>query len=157
MPGTATKALNFGSYNYLGFAENKGLCANDTEQSLKKYGVGVCSSRVEVGNSAIHTELEDLVAEFVGKEAAITFGMGFATNALNIPAIAGKGCCIIRDELIHASLILGARLSGSTCKRFKHNDMASLEKCLEDAVVYGQERTRRPFKKIIIIVEGVYR
>lgn len=157
MPGTATKALNFGSYNYLGFAENKGLCANDTEQSLKKYGVGVCSSRVEVGNSAIHTELEDLVAEFVGKEAAITFGMGFATNALNIPAIAGKGCCIISDELIHASLILGARLSGSTCKRFKHNDMASLEKCLEDAVVYGQERTRRPFKKIIIIVEGVYR
>ncbi|KAK2553865.1 Serine palmitoyltransferase 2 [Acropora cervicornis] len=135
-PGTTTKALNLASYNYLGFAENSGPCAEAAEQAVRRYGI-----------LTIHQELEALVARFVGKPAAVVFGMGFATNAGNIPTLVGKGSLIISDELNHTSLILGARLS----------DMKSLEKILRESVTQGQPRTHRAWKKILILVEGVYR
>ncbi|CAB1331302.1 unnamed protein product, partial [Coregonus sp. 'balchen'] len=103
-----------------------------------------------------HEEMEELVAKFLGVESAMAFGMGFATNSMNIPALTGKGCLILSDELNHASLVLGARLSGSTIRVFKHNNMQSLEKMLRDAIVHGQPRTHRPWKKILILVEGIY-
>nr|CDS24442.1 serine palmitoyltransferase long chain base [Echinococcus granulosus] len=156
MTNTTTKVLNFGSYNYLGFAEPSGPCIEADVKSIEKYGLGVASSRLEVGTLAVHEELEKLVAEFVGQEAAIVFGMGFATNALNMPCIFDKNSCIISDELNHTSLILGCRLSGATIRRFKHNDMQDLERLLADAVVYGRPRSRRPFSRIFIIVEGIY-
>ncbi|TNN60932.1 Serine palmitoyltransferase 2 [Liparis tanakae] len=67
-----------------------------------------------------------------------------------------KGCLILSDELNHASLVLGARLSGSTIRVFKHNNMQNLEKLLREAIVHGQPRTHRPWKKILIVVEGIY-
>lgn len=73
------------------------------------------------GTLSIHEELEALVARFVGKPAAMVFGMGFATNAANIPTLVGEGDLIISDELNHTSLVLGARLSGAKIKVFKHN------------------------------------
>ena len=73
----------------------------------------------------IHQELEKYVARFVGAEDAITFGMGFATNALNLPSLVSKGCLVISDENNHASLILGLRLSGATIRVFKHNSNAN--------------------------------
>ena len=78
------------------------------------------------GTLAIHNELEGLVARFVSKPAAMVFGMGFATNSANIPALVGKGDLIISDELNHTSLILGARLSGAKIKVFKHNGKMNL-------------------------------
>ncbi|XP_067311805.1 serine palmitoyltransferase 2 [Pseudorasbora parva] len=148
--------INLGSYNYLGFAENTGFCATAAGDETMKVGVGVASTRQEMGNLERHEELEKLVASFLGVESAMAFGMGFATNSMNIPAIAGKGCLILSDELNHASLVLGARLSGSTIRVFKHNNMQSLEKLLRDAIVHGQPRTHRPWKKILILVEGIY-
>ncbi|XP_019746552.1 serine palmitoyltransferase 2b [Hippocampus comes] len=148
--------INMGSYNYLGFAENTGACADAAVEVTQKYGVGVGSTRCELGNLDIHEELEQLVARFLGVESAMTFGMGFATNSMNIPALTGKGCLILSDELNHASLVLGARLSGSTIRVFKHNNMQSLEKLLRDAIVHGQPRTHRPWRKILILVEGIY-
>ncbi|CAH6847543.1 Sptlc2 [Phodopus roborovskii] len=148
--------INMGSYNYLGFARNTGSCQEAAAEVLKEYGAGVCSTRQEIGNLDKHEELEKLVARFLGVEAAMTYGMGFATNSMNIPALVGKGCLILSDELNHASLVLGARLSGATIRIFKHNNMQSLEKLLKDAIVYGQPRTRRPWKKILILVEGIY-
>uniref|UniRef100_H0WYC6 serine C-palmitoyltransferase n=1 Tax=Otolemur garnettii TaxID=30611 RepID=H0WYC6_OTOGA len=148
--------INMGSYNYLGFARNTGSCQEAAAKVLEEYGVGVCSTRQEIGNLDKHEELEKLVAWFLGVEAAMTYGMGFATNSMNIPALVGKGCLILSDELNHASLVLGARLSGATIRIFKHNNMQSLEKLLKDAIVYGQPRTRRPWKKILILVEGIY-
>uniref|UniRef100_A0A8C7FLV0 Serine palmitoyltransferase, long chain base subunit 2b n=1 Tax=Oncorhynchus kisutch TaxID=8019 RepID=A0A8C7FLV0_ONCKI len=149
--------INMGSYNYLGFAENTGRCADAATESTHHYGIGVGSTRYEMGNLDIHEELEQLVARFLGVESSMAFGMGFATNSMNIPALAGKGCLILSDELNHASLVLGARLSGSIIRVFKHNNMVSLEKLLRDAIVHGQPRTRRPWKKILILVEGIYR
>ncbi|XP_040016735.1 serine palmitoyltransferase 2b [Gasterosteus aculeatus] len=148
--------INMGSYNYLGFADNTGACADAAVEATEKYGVGVASSRCEMGNLDIQEKLEQLVARFLGLESSMIFGMGFATNSMNIPALTGKGCLILSDELNHASLVLGARLSGSTIRVFKHNNMQSLEKLLRDAIAHGQPRTHRPWKKILIVVEGIY-
>ncbi|XP_020511253.2 serine palmitoyltransferase 3 [Labrus bergylta] len=153
---TLHDVINMGSYNYLGFAENNADFLKTVVDKTQQYGVGVCSTRQEVGNLSIHEELEQLVAEFLGVESSMIFGMGFATNSMNIPALVGKGCLILSDELNHTSLILGARLSGATIRVFKHNNMHSLEKMLREAVVSGQPRTHRPWKKILIMVEGIY-
>uniref|UniRef100_F7ERK0 serine C-palmitoyltransferase n=2 Tax=Monodelphis domestica TaxID=13616 RepID=F7ERK0_MONDO len=148
--------INMGSYNYLGFAEKSHESLITIRNVIKKYGVGICSSRQEMGNVDKHEELEGLVAQFLGVEAAMVFGMGFATNSMNIPALVGKGCLILSDELNHTSIVLGARLSRATIWTFKHNNMQSLEKLLREAVIYGQPRSRRAWKKILILVEGIY-
>ncbi|XP_034537463.1 serine palmitoyltransferase 3 isoform X2 [Notolabrus celidotus] len=153
---TLHDVINVGSYNYLGFAENNADFLKTVADKTRQYGVGVCSTRQEMGNLSSHEELEQLVAEFLSVESSMTFGMGFATNSMNIPALVGKGCLILSDELNHTSLILGARLSGATIRVFKHNNMHSLEKMLREAVVSGQPRTHRPWKKILIMVEGIY-
>jgi serine palmitoyltransferase len=101
-------------------------------------------------------ELDELIAKYLGVEAATTFGMGFGTNSMNIPVIAGKQTLLLSDELNHTSLILGARLSGSTIRVFKHNDTHDLEEKLRRAIIEGQP-SGRPWKKILIVVEGIYR
>ncbi|KAM5163916.1 serine palmitoyltransferase 3-like [Mantella aurantiaca] len=148
--------INMGSYNYLGFAENDVESLGTVEDALKAYGAGVCSTRQEMGHLAKHQELEDLVAEFLNVEAAMVFSMGFATNSTNIPALMSKGCLILSDELNHTSVILGARLSGATIRIFQHNNMKNLEKLLREAVIRGQPRSHRAWKKILILVEGIY-
>ncbi|XP_056616578.1 serine palmitoyltransferase 3 [Triplophysa dalaica] len=153
---TIDNVINMGSYNYLGFAENNVDFLKTVAEKTVQYGVGVCSTRQELANLTIHKTLEGLVAEFLGVESAMAFGMGFATNSMNIPALVGKGCLILSDELNHTSLILGARLSGATIRVFKHNNMQSLEKMLKEAVCSGQPRTHRSWKKILIMVEGIY-
>ena len=107
------KLINLGSYNYLGYAENHGFCNDRVVESIDGLGAGISASRNELGTLKVHTELESKWSDFLGTEATLTFGMGFATNALNIAALVGKGSCIISDELNHSSLILGCRLSGN--------------------------------------------
>uniref|UniRef100_A0A8C6T171 serine C-palmitoyltransferase n=1 Tax=Neogobius melanostomus TaxID=47308 RepID=A0A8C6T171_9GOBI len=153
---TIPNVINVGSYNYLGFAENNVDFLKTVAEKTQEYGVGVCSTRQEIANLSLHQELEQLVANFLGLESSMAFGMGFATNSMNIPALVGKGCLILSDELNHTSLILGARLSGATIRVFKHNNMHSLEKMLREAICSGQPRTHRPWKKILIMVEGIY-
>ena len=150
------KVLNMGSYNYLGFAENNGPCSKASIKSISDYGVSTVSPRHELGVLKLHVELEELLARFLGVDDAITFGMGFATNALNIPALVGKNCLILSDELNHTSLVLGSRLSSAVVKTFKHNDPKDLEAKLRKHIIEGHPLTRRPWKKVIIIVEGVY-
>ncbi|XP_007526137.1 serine palmitoyltransferase 3 [Erinaceus europaeus] len=148
--------INMGSYNFLGLASEYDESMRTVKEVLEEYGTGVASTRQEMGTLDKHKELEDLVAKFLNVEAAMVFGMGFATNSMNIPALVGKGCLILSDELNHASLVLGARLSGATIRVFKHNNMQNLEKLLRDAIVYGQPRIRRAWRKILILVEGIY-
>ena len=124
--------------------------------ALNAYGVATCSSSTDVGFTAIHEELESAVAQFVGKEDAIVFNMGYGTNATNIPALVGKGSLIISDTLNHTSIVNGARASGARVKVFRHNDVANLESVLRDAIVSGQPYSHRPWKKILVMVEGIY-
>lgn len=156
LKGTTTRAINMGSYNYLGFADNGGPCTDATEARTRTYSCATCGPRLELGTLDVHNELESLVARFVGVEDSIVFGMGFATNSLNIPTLLGKGCLILSDELNHASIVLGSRLSRATISIFKHNNMQDLERKLRDAIIKGQPKTHRPWKKILIMVEGVY-
>ena len=157
MTGKKINAINMGSYNYLGFAENNGLSSRAAIQSVRDNGVATCSPRQELGTLKCQKNLEALIANFLGVESAVTFGMGFATNSVNIPALVDKSCLILSDEYNHVSLILGARLSGAVIKIFKHNDTHDLESKLKRAIVDGHPVTRRPWKKILILVEGVYR
>jgi len=102
-------------------------------------------------------ELEQTIASFVGKPAAMVFAMGYATNSTTIPAACGtKGTLIISDSLNHASIVCGSRDSGAKILVFRHNDPKDLEQVLRDAIVEGQPRSRRPWQRIFIIVEGVY-
>eukprot|EP00878_Enallax_costatus_P029954 GHUV01032529.1.p1 GENE.GHUV01032529.1~~GHUV01032529.1.p1 ORF type:complete len:328 (+),score=89.87 GHUV01032529.1:213-1196(+) len=154
--GGTRRCLNLGSYNYLGFAAADEYCTPRVLDTLNEWGVSTCSSRTEGGTTSIHVELEQLVADFLGKEDAITFGMGFATNAASIPALAGPGTLVLSDSLNHTSIVAGVKASGATVKVFRHNDMAHLEKLLRFHIAEGQPRTHRPWKKVIIVVEGIY-
>ncbi|KAG9313724.1 pyridoxal phosphate-dependent transferase [Chiua virens] len=155
-PGTKTRALNISSYNYLGFAQARGGCADAVEESIKRFGVSACGSRLEGGSSELHPTAEALVARFVGMEDSLISSMGFATNSTIIPALAGKGCLVISDEFNHASIRVGVRTSGAQVRMFKHNDMQSLESLLREVISQGQPKTHRPWKKILVIVEGLY-
>ncbi|KAF9484071.1 PLP-dependent transferase [Pholiota conissans] len=156
LTGTKTRALNISSYNYLGFAQGRGGCADAVEEAIKRYGVSTLGARLEGGTSDLHMISEALVARFVGMEAALISSMGFATNSTFIPALVGKGCLVISDEFNHASIRFGVRLSGAHVRMFKHNNMENLEAILREAISQGQPKTHRPWKKILLIVEGLY-
>jgi serine palmitoyltransferase len=111
---------------------------------------------MDLGTSVIHEQLEQLVAEYVGKEAAIVYTMGYETNSCTIPAIMGPGTLIVSDGLNHTSLVNGARGSSSMIRVFRNNDIDHLEEILREAIVNGQPKHHRPWKKILVMVEGIY-
>jgi serine palmitoyltransferase len=153
----ARACLNLGSYNYLGFADDWQItCAKEVINSLQKLPVSASSSRKEYGTTSLHREVEKLVANFVGKDDAIAFNMGFNTNATAIPALVTRGDLIISDQLNHTSIVNGARASGAAIRTFRHNDTEHLESILREAITMGRPRTRRPWNKILVIVEGIY-
>jgi len=154
--GRVVRALNLGSYNYLGFGDADSPTRDAVLESLEQYSVSTCSARPELGTTRLHEELEELVARYVGKEASMIFGMGFGTNATGLPALVGPGSLIISDANNHASIVTGARNSGAKIAVFKHNDMKDLERLIRKSIIEGQPRTRRPWKKILIVVEGIY-
>lgn len=154
--GTARRCLNLGSYNYLGFAAQDPYCTPRVEKVLDGLGWGACSSRADAGTTPAHQELEQTLAKFLGKEAVLTCGMGFATNSAFIPVLAGKGCLVLSDSLNHASIVAGVRGSGAKVKVFGHNNPQQLEAVLRGSIAEGMPRTGRPWKKIIIVVEGIY-
>uniref|UniRef100_M1BIA8 Serine palmitoyltransferase long chain base subunit n=1 Tax=Solanum tuberosum TaxID=4113 RepID=M1BIA8_SOLTU len=116
-----SRCLNLGSYNYLGFAAFDEYCSPRTIECLKIFSASTCSTRVDGGTTTIHTELEEHVAKFVGKPAAIVFGMGYVTNSAVLPVLIGEGGLIISDSLNHNSIVNGARGSGATIRVFQHN------------------------------------
>lgn len=153
----ARRCLNLGSYNYLGFADDwQVTCAKDVMASLKKLPVSACSSRNEYGTTSLHREVEELVSNFLGKDDAMVLNMGFNTNATTIPALVTRGDLIISDQLNHTSIVNGARASGAAIRTFHHNDTEHLESILREAIIMGRPRTRRPWNKILVIVEGIY-
>ena len=153
----ARHCINLGSYNYLGFADDwMSTCGPDVKASLKDFGVSTASSRAEYGTTTLHRELEQTVSRFLGKEDAIVLNMGFNTNATTIPSLVERGDLIISDELNHTSIVNGARASGAAIRIFRHNDTEHLEEILRQAIVKGRPRTRRPWNKILVIVEGIY-
>lgn len=156
LTGGSTTCLNLGSYNYLGFASSDEYCTPRVLKTLESSGWSTCSPRSTMGTLRIHHDLEKVVADFIGVEEAITFGMGFATNSFVIPALMGKGSLVLSDALNHSSIVSGVRASGARVQVFRHNDVEHLEALLKSKISEGQPRTHRPWKKILVIVEGIY-
>jgi len=154
--GRTIRCLNLGSYNYLGLGGNDPYCTPKVIRTLRECGPSTCSASAAGGTLDKHVAMEATVARFLGCESAFVYGMGFATNSNTIPLLAGKGTLIISDEFNHKSIVDGVRLSGASVKVFKHNNMAHLEWLLRHAIVEGHPRTHRPWRKIVIIVEGIY-
>jgi len=155
--GEASPCLNLGSYNYLGFADDwRDTCRGAVMESVDRYSVSSCSPAADAGTTALQADLEETVARFVGKEAAIVYSMGYGTNGASIPALMGPGTLIVSDALNHASIVNGARHSGATVRIFRHNDERDLERILREAIIAGQPAVRRPWRKILVIMEGVY-
>jgi len=142
-----SKVLNFCSNNYLGLANDPRMVAAG-QDALQRYGVGPGAVRSIAGTMDIHTELEQRVAAFKQAEAAITFQSGFCANLGTIQALVGKRDVIFSDELNHASIIDGCRLSGATIVRYEHCSPASLEQVIKE-----NEGT---YEKAMIITDGVF-
>lgn len=149
------RALNTGSYNYLGNAENKGETIDLVLESVDKYDINFAYPTVDYEQNPITRDLEKEIAKFFYKEDAIVYSMGYGTNTCAIHCLM-KDSLILSDEYNHASLIKGIQLSKSKVIVFRHNDMKDLEKKLEFNITQGVPETHRPWKKIFVIVEGLY-
>ncbi|KAF9762566.1 Serine palmitoyltransferase 2 [Nosema granulosis] len=148
--------LNFGSYNYLGFATNTGNVTEEVLKSIDNYPINVSSPARDVGVLKVVGDLEREMAQFLHKEDAIVFSMGYGTNTSNIPVLLSEGTLVFSDELNHASIITGIKLGKATVKIFKHNNMKDLEKRLRIAISQGQPKTHRSWKRVVVFVEGIY-
>ncbi len=141
------KTLNFCSNNYLGLANHPRLVAA-ARLAVEKYGVGPAAVRTIAGTMDLHLQLEKRLAAFKGVESAITFQSGFNANLATIPALMGKDDCIFSDELNHASIIDGCRLSGARIIRYNHNDPEDLERALIEH--------RGSFPHALVVTDGVF-
>ena len=141
------RVLNFCSNNYLGMANNPRL-VTAAQKALDAYGVGPGAVRTIAGTMDLHLELERRLATFKGVEAAITFQSGFTANLAAIAALVTKDDIIFSDELNHASIIDGCRLSGAPTIRFAHANPADLER-----VIAEHQGT---YRRALCITDGVF-
>ncbi len=141
------RVLNFCSNNYLGLANDPRL-AQAAKEAIDQLGVGPAAVRTIAGTMRIHVELEKRLAEFKEAEAAIQFQSGFTANLGTIPALVGRGDAIFSDELNHASIIDGSRLSRAQIVRYPHNDARALRSLLEEQ--------RSQFNRALIVTDGVF-
>ncbi len=141
------KVINLASNNYLGLTTHPKLREAALE-ATRKYGVGSGAVRTIAGTMSAHMELEEKIARFKNVEACVVFQSGFTANAGTVSAVLGKEDFIISDELNHASIIDGARLSRATIKVFRHKDVAHAEELLKEVA-------DRPGRKLLIS-DGVF-
>lgn len=138
--------LMFGSNSYLGLTNHPRL-KEGAIKAIEKYGTGCAGSRFLNGTLDIHLQLEERLARLVGKDEALVYATGFTANSGVVPCLAGREDYLLFDELDHASIIEGKRLSFAKQLKYKHNDMASLEKQLKRCA---------PDRIKVIVVDGVF-
>lgn len=138
--------LNFCANNYLGLANNPRI-RSAAQQAIEHYGVGPGAVRTIAGTMSLHVKLEQRLAEFKRVEACISFQSGFSANLATIPALVGRGDVIFSDELNHASIIDGSRLSRAQIVRYNHNDVDDLRSKVEETT---------EFRRRLIVTDGVF-
>ncbi len=141
------EVVNLSANNYLGLATNERMKKASIE-AINKYGVGAGSVRTIIGNNDLYEELETKLAKYKREEAAFVFQSGLNCNMGTIQAITDKGDLILSDELNHASIIDGIKLSKADKAVFKHSDMADLERILKER--------RKDYENVLIITDGVF-
>ena len=140
------RVLNFCANNYLGLANHPAL-RSAAKDAIDQYGVGPGAVRTIAGTMSLHIQLEERLAAFKGVEAAISFQSGFSANLATVPALVGKGDIVFSDELNHASIIDGCRLSRAEIVRYAHCDPADLRRVIGETKVEG---------RAMIITDGVF-
>ena len=140
------RLLNFCANNYLGLANHPRL-REAAKEAIDVYGIGPGAVRTIAGTMSLHEELEERLAEFKRSEACITFQSGFTANLGAIPALVGRGDVIFSDELNHASIIDGCRLSRANVVRYSHNDVDDLRQKIEET---------EDFNRRLIVTDGVF-
>lgn len=140
------RLLNFCANNYLGLANHERLQAA-AKNAIDEYGIGPGAVRTIAGTMSLHIQLEKRLAAFKQAEDCITLQSGFTANLATIPAIVGKGDVIFSDELNHASIIDGCRLSRARVVRYAHNDVSDLRQKIEATTEYGRR---------LIVTDGVF-
>lgn len=143
---TGETVLNFCSNNYLGLANHPEV-VKAAQEAMNYWGFGLSSVRFICGTQSIHKELEQKVSEFLGTEDTLLYCACFDANGGLFEPLLGKDSAIISDELNHASIIDGVRLSKAQRYRYKHSNMKELEKCLKEA---SEEKYR------LIVTDGVF-
>jgi len=141
------KVLNLCSNNYLGFC-NDPVLKEAAKRAIDEYGVGPGAVRTIAGTMKLHLELEHKLAEFKGTEAVVSFQSGFCANLATIPALVGREDAIFSDELNHASIIDGCRLSRAEIIRYTHCDADDLKAKLQEH--------RHKFRRALIVTDGVF-
>jgi len=141
------KVLNMCSNNYLGFCNDTAL-KEAAKKAIDEYGVGPGAVRSIAGTMKLHLELERKLAEFKGAEAVVSFQSGFCANLATIPALVGREDGIFSDELNHASIIDGCRLSRAEIIRYAHCDVDDLKAKLQEH--------RHRFRRALIVTDGVF-
>ncbi|AQQ54346.1 glycine C-acetyltransferase [Planococcus lenghuensis] len=141
--------INLSSNNYLGLATNDEL-KKVAKETIDKYGVGAGAVRSINGTLDLHVQLEDKLAEFKGTEAAISYQSGFNCNMAAISAVMDKNDAILSDQLNHASIIDGCRLSKAKIIAYKHSDMEDLRAKAKEATESGL------YNKVMVITDGVF-
>src|SRR6266700_4501167 len=143
------RLVNFSSNDCLGLANDSRL-REVAITAIGEFGVGAGASRLISGTQSPHLRLENALAKWKGTEAALCFSSGYAAALGTIPALVTKDDVIVLDKLCHASLIDGAKLSGSIIRIFPHNHLCKLESHLEWA------RRQHPEKRILLLTESVF-
>jgi len=141
------RVLNFCSNNYLGLANHPRI-VQAAREAEEKYGIGPAAVRSIAGTMDLHIELEKRLAKFKGVESSITFQSGFTANLGTIPALVGKEDAIFSDELNHASIIDGCRLSGARIIRYAHFDPQDLKRVLKEQ--------RSSYPHALVVTDGVF-
>jgi len=140
------KVLMFGSNSYLGLTNHPEI-KEASKRAIDRYGTGCAGSRFLNGTLDIHLELEEKLADYVGKESSLVYSTGFQVNVGVVSALTGRSDTIILDDADHASIIEGSRLSFSKILKYKHNDMGSLEQKLRQCCNNNVK---------LIVVDGIF-
>ena len=152
--GTSQEQVLLASNSYLDLANIYELKQAMAETVLE-WGTGSGGARLTTGNKTPHQELEEFIAKFKGEESAITFNTGYMANIGTISALCGKNDFIFSDELNHASIIDGIRLSRAKCFVYKHNDMADLQRVIQEAEKSRAE-SALPAPRKLIVTDAVF-
>ena len=152
--GASQEQILLASNSYLDLA-NVDELKQAMAQAVLEWGTGSGGARLTTGNKSPHQELEEFIAKFKGEESAITFNTGYMANVGTISALCGKNDFIFSDELNHASIIDGIRLSRAKCFVYKHNDMADLQRVIQEAEKSRAE-SALPAPRKLIVTDAVF-
>jgi len=139
--------LNFAWCDYLSLSQHPELVAA-SKAAIDRYGTCVSASRMVAGDTPLHRQLEQELAEFVGVDAALVFVSGHAANVSTIGTLMSKGDLIVHDEFVHNSAVVGMRLSGAEARSFRHNGLDALESILR--------AERANYNNVLVVIEGLY-